>query len=188
MLRVLGYRELSIFQVHAGSTTLTPQYFLLSSFDTASVGLYTQYFSGHVMGRRRWTRPGLSNFRRVGRDPARPIIFSDDRPRPGPARHIFRRWAAARPMAFAARPRRHGPARGFKGQTHVLPRTKKQLKRCTLVFLGFLLIVRKFRKTFFFLKIFPESQEKICISFGYSSQNPEPEEFLGLSFWNSASG
>ena len=35
-------------------------------------------------------RPGPSNFQRMGRGPARPINFSEDWPRPGPAHHTVK--------------------------------------------------------------------------------------------------
>ena len=54
-------------------------------------------------------RPGPSNFERMRRGSARPIKFSEDGPRPGPAHEKFGRWAAARPSSshsqiFTARP------------------------------------------------------------------------------------
>ena len=57
-------------------------------------------------------RPGTLNFNLVDRGPARPVKFSEDGPRPGPAHQFFRGWAAARPspshfQRFTARP---GPA------------------------------------------------------------------------------
>ena len=72
--------------------------------------------------------PGPSNFNLVGRGPARPVEFSEDGPRPGPAHQIFRGWAAARPspshsQKFTARPGRSfspksrpGPARPITWQ------------------------------------------------------------------------
>ena len=59
------------------------------------------------MGRLWWAGPSIFNV--MGRGPARPIKFSYDGLRPGPAHQVFRRWAAARPSPshfpnFTARP------------------------------------------------------------------------------------
>ena len=50
--------------------------------------------TGFVMCRAE--RP-MKNLHLMGHGPARPIKFREDGPRPGPAHHICRRWAAARP-------------------------------------------------------------------------------------------
>ena len=52
------------------------------------------------------------NFYMMGRGPAWPVKFSENWPRPGPAHHIFRGWAAARPSPshFQQIPARPGPA------------------------------------------------------------------------------
>ena len=80
-------------------------------------------------------RPGPSNFHLVGRDPARPINFSSDEPRPGPAHQFFRGWTAARPSTsqfqiFTAQPSRihqifkcvgparPGPVHDIGGEAH----------------------------------------------------------------------
>ena len=65
---------------------------------------------------RGWAGPGRSarptNFDKMGRGPARPIKFSEDGPRPGPAHHIFKNsWPGpARPIIFLNVPARAGPA------------------------------------------------------------------------------
>ena len=62
----------------------------------------------------RWAaaRPGPSNFQRMGRGPTRPIKFSEDGPRPGPAHHIFKtsRPGPVRPIFFSKVSARPGPA------------------------------------------------------------------------------
>ena len=101
---------------------------------------------------RGWAGPGRSarptNFDKMGRGPARPIKFSEDGPRPGPAHHIFKnsrpgpahhffkRLGPARPgpshgseahetrALYGPARQLRGPARGFDGPAHVLFRTK----------------------------------------------------------------
>ena len=57
--------------------------------------MHRRWWAGPRLG---WAEPtGPPTFDMVGRGPARPVKFSDDGPRPGPAHHIFRGWVAARP-------------------------------------------------------------------------------------------
>ena len=80
------------------------------------------------MGRRWWAgpaRPGPLIFYMMGRGPTRPVKFSEDGLRPGPAHHFLKRFGPARPgpshgsEAHETRaiygPARQlcGPARGF---------------------------------------------------------------------------
>ena len=60
------------------------------------------------MGRRWWARPGLGWAGPVG--PAQPIKLYFGGPRPGPARQIFRGWAAARPDPSIFQRMGRGPA------------------------------------------------------------------------------
>ena len=57
------------------------------------------------------TRPGPSNFQRMGRRPARSIKISEDGPRPDPAHHIFDFPGPARPGPSIFQKSRPGPAR-----------------------------------------------------------------------------
>ena len=120
---------------------------------------------------------------------------------PGPAHRIFRRLVAARPgsskfncsrpgpMTFAARPKRHVLYMGQPTISVGQPMCHFVLKRCTLMFLVFLLFIKQFRKMFSFQnENISRIKRKIRVSFGFSSQNPEPEELLGFSFWKSTSG
>ena len=61
------------------------------------------------MGRRWWAGPGLGWAGPAG--PARPINFSEDGPRPGPAHHIFKksRPGPARSITFSKVSARPGP-------------------------------------------------------------------------------
>ena len=77
-----------------------------------------------VMGQRWWAGPGLgrpgpaspvrpSISYIMGRGLARPIKFQLGGPRPGPARRIFRGWAAARPGPSNFQRMGRGPAHHF---------------------------------------------------------------------------
>ena len=94
------------------------------------------------MSRRWWAGPGLDragpgplNFYLVGRGPARPVQFSEDGPRPGPAHHIFKISCPGPAHHFSkvsAGPgpshgseaheirALYGPARKLRGPAHVL--------------------------------------------------------------------
>lgn len=112
------------------------------------------FLAGLVMGRRRWADqvgPSFAHvvghgpawfiaFHRMGGGPARPIKFSEDGPRPGPVRLIFRGWAAARagpiefqiflaynffnffgparPMTFSISAARFGPPHDIHSEAH----------------------------------------------------------------------
>ena len=86
-------------------------------------------------------RPGLSNFERMGRGPARPIKFSEDGPRPdpahhifkisrpGPAHHFFKSLGPARPITFSKVSARPGPSQFSDRPGPVRPRQTAHDKR-----------------------------------------------------------